>query len=214
MDKAKKIVFSFLGVLAVILVVVTSTYAFFRGVVNGTGDEVTGQTLEGNDYNVVATTIYKANKLIPVSEETVDYAVDKDEDNCRDDNNRDVCTLIQIDVSGGNQALNIYGFVKTKTSSYTTNNVKFKVYAFEDDVYVPVTDAAVVSNVSNGVVHFTKNSANYATSIAANDTETLYVAFWISEISAPQNADQDKDLNCVIGFEGIGGAQVSNSFGV
>ncbi|MBQ3422753.1 MAG: hypothetical protein IJH34_14085, partial [Romboutsia sp.] len=107
-----------------------------------------------------------------------------------------------------------YGFVKTSSSSYTTDNLKFKVYILEGGVFTPVTDVAAVSNLNDGVAHFVKNNVNYAILLPANSTKSLYVAFWINEITASQNADQEKDLNCRIGFEGVGGSQVSVSFDV
>ena len=213
MGKGKRLIYSVIIVLILIIVVVFSSYAFFAATVTNGGQQVTGNT---NDlsFSVNATVIHKATKLIPVSENDVNTAVNKASNNCIDTENKDVCSMYEVSVQNSGTNISLYGFVRTNTSTYTTNNLKFKVYTRSNNTYTAITDASSVSNNSGDSVYFKLNNTNITTSLATNQTQTYYVVFWINEINDDQNDDQNKDYSCKFGFEGTDGAQLSVLFNV
>ena len=213
MNKRKSIIYSIIIVLILLVVVIYTSYAFFAATVSNGGEQVTGST---NDlsFSVNATVIHKATKLIPVSESAVNTAVNKVSNNCIDTENKDVCSMYEVSVQNTGTNISLYGFVRTNTSTYITNNLKFKVYTRSNNTYTAITDATSVSNNSGDSVYFKVNNVNYTTNLTTNQTQTYYVVFWINEINDSQNDDQDKDYSCKFGFEGTDGAQLSVLFSV
>lgn len=213
MTKGKKIFISIVVILLIIVAVVYATYAYFQATANKTGDNISGNSYN-ESFTITATQIYKASNLIPVSETVVDTTVSKETNTCRDNDNKDTCSLYKITVNNGTSATSLNGFIRTNTSTYITNNLKYKVYTKTGTTYTAITDAESLSNNSGDSVYFKKNNTNVVTSLAANATQDYYVVFWINEKNESQNDDQEKDFSCKFGFEGTDGAQLSASFNV
>lgn len=205
---------TFVSVIIIVLIIISVsyvTYAFFQSYVSK--EAITG-TKYNVDFNVNANVVYKASKLIPVSSETVDKAVNKATNKCLDNNNRDVCSLYEVSVTNTGVELSLNGFIKTNLSTYTTNNLKYKVYTKTNNTYTAITDDMTVSNEVDSKVYFKKNSSNYTLLLPANSTLTYYISFWINEVNGEQNDDQEKDYSCNFGFEGINGSKLSASFNI
>ena len=213
MKSSKKLILSILLTLTIIVIAIYATYAFFSATVNSTGQQITGSS-DNLNFSVNANEIHKATQLIPVSENDVDTAVNKASNNCIDTENKDLCSMYEVTVQNTGTNLSLYGFVRTNTSTYTTNNLKYKVYTKTGSTYTAITDATSVSNESGNSVYFKKNNVNYTTSLSTNQEQKYYVVFWINEVNEDQNDDQNKDYSCKFGFEGSDGAQLSVLFSV
>lgn len=213
MNNNKKLVLSIFLTLTIIIIAIIGTYAFFSATTQSAGEQITGST-NNLSFSVTANEIHKATKLIPVSENDVDTAVNKTTNNCIDNDNKDICSMYEVNVQNTGPNITLYGFVRTNVSTYITNNLKFKVYTKVNNTYTDITDAASVTNQSGNSIYFKKNNVNYITNLASNQTLTYYVVFWIEEINDEQNADQDQNYSCKFGFEGSDGSQLSVLFNV
>ena len=192
--------------------VVYGTYAFFNATATP-NNSVSGVSADIS-FSVNASVVYKATNLIPVTEANMDSTVNKASNNCRDNDNRDVCSLYKINIVNSGEASALNGYVITSSSTYTTNNLKYKVYTKSGNVYTAVTDAMILSHNSGDSVYFKSNNVNLTTNIAINETKTYYIAFWINEVNGVQNADQEQNYSCKIGFEGLNGSSLSIPFNV
>lgn len=213
MTKTKRLLLSIIVILLIAVGVVYATYAFFQATVDSTGDNVGGQSSSGA-FSVTPTVVHKATKLIPVSEATVNATVNKASNNCVDNNNKDTCTLYKVTVANGVDPITINSFVRTNSSTYTTNHLKYKVFTKSGNTYTAVSDAMVISHNAGDSVYAKLNNTNITFSLLANATQDLYFAFWIEEVNQAQNDDQNKDYSCKIGFEANSSTQLSVSFSV
>lgn len=207
---SRKVLLYIMLIILIIISVSFATYAYFQA--------TDTKTFSGDSYNadfsISATSEYQATKLIPVSSSIITKAVNKSTNKCRDDNNRDVCSLYKLSVTNNSIAITLSGFVKTINSTYTTDNLKYQVFSLSGSTYTAVTDVLTVTNTSGNSVYFKKNNANYNTVLAENGSITYYIAFWIEEIEGEQNADQLKTITCKFGFEGINGANLTADFDI
>lgn len=210
MQKSKKILIAIIITIIIVSGVSYGTYAFFSA---SATDNSIGGTSQELDFNVTATEVYKASSLIPISENTADTTINAT-NQCRDNNNRDICSLYQVTVTNSGITTSLTGFIRTTSSTYTTTNLKYKVYTKTNNTYTAVTDASSLSNDSGGSTYFKTNNNNYIITLPNNSSQTYYVLFWINEIKADQNQDQGKNYSCRFGFEGTTGSQLSASFNI
>lgn len=213
MQKSKKILLSIIVILLIALGVVYVTYAFFQASIDSTGDNVGGESSSGS-FSVTPTVIHKATKLIPVSENTLNATVNKASNNCVDNDNKDTCSLYKVTIVNGEDANTMTAFVRTISSTYTTTNLKYKVFTKSGNTYTAVSDAMTLSHNAGDSVFAKSNNSNVTFSLQTNGTQELYFAFWIQEVNQAQNDDQNKDYNCKIGFEANNSTQLSVSFSV
>lgn len=210
-NKTSQAILSIIMISLFIISFVFATYSYFQS--RTQKNNVSGATLEMR-YFVEANSMYQASKLIPVSSSTVDTAVNKNSNVCRDSSDKDVCSLYEVTVTNNGLALGLTGFVRTDTSSYVTSNLKYKVYTKSGSTYTAVTDDLSVSNESGNSVYFKKGSNNVSITLSNNQSQTYYVAFWINELNSDQSNDEGKSFSCKFGFEGMNGSELTASFNV
>lgn len=211
MKKTKKILIAIIITIAIVGAIGYTTYSFYTA--TATDSSIEGSSKDLN-FDITAKEIYKATGLIPISEETADLAINNIDNQCKDNNNQDLCSLYEVTLTNSGVATSLTGFIRTNSSTYITNNLKYKVYTKNQDTYTAVTDLQSLSNDSGGSTYFKKDNNNYVTTLNKNETVTYYILFWLNEASSEQNDDQEKNYNCKFGFEGVNGSKLSASFSV
>lgn len=212
-SKRKMLIISIIVVIIIIAVVLGSTYAYFTA--RASSNNIVGSTYT-SDFGIEVFEVQKSTSLIPLSDDLVTKAVSKASNKCLDNDGQEICSLYKLDVVNNGNAIDLQGFIRTSTSTYTSSNLKYMVYTENGGTYTPVTDALVLSHNSGDTVYFKKNNANYTTSLLDGTTSpqkvTYYIVFWISEINGDQNVDQSKTFDCKIGFESIYGDKLTSTF--
>lgn len=213
LSKIKIALISIIIVIIITVVVIGTTYAFFNA--QATSNNIVGSTYN-SDFGIEVFEVQKSTSLIPLSDDLVTTAVSKTDNKCLDNNGQEICSLYKLDVVNNGNAIELQGFIRTSTSTYTSNNLKYMVYTENGGTYTPVTDSLVLTHNSGDTVYFKKNNINYTTSLLDGTTTpqkvTYYIVFWISEVNGDQNVDQSKTFDCKIGFESIYGDKLTSTF--
>ena len=208
MVNSKKVILSIILVLVIIATVFGATYAFLSA--SASNDNAIGGSTYNGNFAVDLNTIYKADALVPVDETVVEASL-ATSNVCVDNSNQEICSLYELTVTNSGDAIDLLGFVRTSNSTYTTNNLTYKVYTKTGNTYTPITSATSVSNAVGDTVYFKNNNSNYTTSLIANASATYYIVFFIKNVEN-NNDDMGKTFDCKIGFESIYGNELSASF--
>lgn len=192
----KKILFSILGVLSIIVVTTGVTYAY----INASGSVgFSTSTKEGLNTSLNLTTVTSASTLVPLQDSKIKTAISKASNKCIDKNNYTVCSLYTISLSNSKTSESIYGYVKTINSTYTTNNLKYQIY---DSSYNAVTDVMTISKTANEYVYFKKGTSQVT--ITSTGSKTYYLVVWLSDTNSEQSSDYSKTFKGAIGIELVG----------
>lgn len=214
MNSSKRKILIISIIVVIIILVAGGTYAYFTASGSNSGN-IVGSTYT-SDFGIEVYEVQKPTSLIPLNDDLVTTAVSKASDKCLDNDGQEICSLYKLDVVNNGAAIDLQGFIRTSTSTYTSSNLKYMVYTENGGTYTPVTDALVLTHNSGDTVYFKKNSTNYTTSLLDGTTNpqkvTYYIVFWISEIEGEQNEDQSKTFDCKIGFESIYGDKLTSTF--
>ena len=199
---------SIIAVIVIIIVTVLgTTFAFFSARINGSGDNITGDTFNfGASLNI--STIYQSTNLVPLDNSLVRTAISKGNNQCIDKNNRDVCSLYQITLSNTGDTVTLYPYITTTSTTYTTTNLKAQLY---NSGFGNVSDVMTVSNTNNGKVYLTSGGNSMSVNLGSSNI-TYYLAVWISETSSSQLADQGKTFSGTITFEAMNGEDTGVDF--
>lgn len=198
-------------VLGIIVIVSTGTsFAYFNTSVNGSGDDITGTTMDF-DVDLKVSPIYSGEKLVPLEDNLINVAVNN---KCIDSYGYNVCSLYQITLTnnGDPQILNGY-IVSSDGTNYITDHVKGQL--FSSDLtrsisnVLTLTDEEQTNTVDKRYFHI-DNTNLY--SIEVTSTETLYLALWLTETHDYQSDDYNKDYFGNISFESISGEVISATF--
>lgn len=202
----KKIIISiFVTLMITLFSVLGTTYAYLM-------ISATSSNIEGNvanfDVSLSLNTIYRANRLVPLSNDLIDEAITKDSDKCIDRNGYEVCFLFSLSLTNGGDAVTLNGYIETVSSTYTTDNLKYQIF---DSNYTAVTDVMTLSNTSGTRVYFNKNANRLDLNLGASDT-IYYLAVWLTETGDSQSSDYSKSFSGKVGFESIDGDTLEASF--
>ena len=210
----KKILIISIIVVVIIIVVSGGTYAFLTAS-SSNSNGIVGSTYS-SDFGIEVYEVQKSTSLIPLSDDLVTTAVSKTSDKCLDNDGQEICSLYKLDVVNNGVAIDLQGFIRTSTSTYTSSNLKYMVYTENGGIYTPITDSLVLTHNSGDTVYFKKDGNNYITKMfdgtTTPQTISYYIVFWITEIDGEQNEDQDKTFDCKIGFESIYGDKLTSTF--
>lgn len=195
-----KLILSILSVVAISVFTFGATYAYYTASVT---ESIEGEAQGGIKTTLLLNTVHNATRLVPLKDNLVSTAISKASNKCVDKNNYQVCSLYKITLTNEEDNEILYGYVRTETSTYTTDNLKYQIF---DSNYNALTDIMSLSSVSGTPVYFKKNSADY--SVSSTGTSTYYLAIWLKDIGKEQSEDYSKNFSGYIGFESV------NSFGV
>lgn len=191
----------------IVITVLGTTFAYFAVVVNGTGDNITGDTFNFG-ASLSMNTVYQATNLVPLNNSLVGTAISKVNNKCIDKNSHDVCSLYQITLSNTGDSIILHPYITTTSTTYTTTNLKAQLY---NNSYISVSDVMTVSNTNNGKVYFTSSGNDLSVNLSSSNI-IYYLVVWISDTSSPQPADQSKTFSGTITFEAINGKDTSIDF--
>ena len=203
----KKMIMSICITLAIIITVTAcTTYAYLYASATASG-RIEGE-IESFDATLSLTDIYKATKLVPLSNDLVDDAIKKTSNKCIDKNGYEVCSLFRLTLANTGNAVNLNGYVTTVSSDYITNNLKYQIF---DSNYTAVSDVMTLSSSANTMVYFTKNSNKINVNLASSNI-TYYLAVWLTETGSSQTSDYSKNFSGKVGFESLVGNVLEASF--
>ena len=120
----KNIIVSVFAVLVIIGITAGTTYAYL--IVSDT-ENFNGKFESGIMSSLSLTTVHSSNELVPLLDSKVVTAISKSSNKCVDKNNYNVCSLYTITLSNTGDLENLYGYVKTTSSTYTSNNLKYQI---------------------------------------------------------------------------------------
>lgn len=188
-----KLLFSILGVIAISAFTFGVTYAYYTA---SSETSFNGGVSGGLTSVLNLSSIYTATELVPLSDDNVVNAISKTSNKCVDKNGYEVCSLYRIILTNSSDSENLYGYVRTSSSSYTTDNLVYQIF---DSSYNALTDIMTISNVTDTTVYFKKNTVNY--SITSNGNVEFYLVIWLHDTGDFQNEDYSKTFAGYVGFE-------------
>ncbi len=191
-----KIYISVMAVLIISALTFGATYAYY---VSQDTKTFTGEIEKGIVSTLNLTTTKSSTNLVPLQDSKIKTAITKSSNKCIDKNNYEVCSLYTITLTNTNASENLYGYVKTNTTTYTTTNLKYQIF---DSSYNAITDVMTISKTANDLVYFKKGTTKV--SITSTGTKTYYLAIWLSDTNSDQSSDYSKTFNGAIGFELVG----------
>lgn len=191
-----KIYISVMAVLIISALTFGATYAYY---VSQDTKTFTGEIEKGIVSTLNLTTTKSSTNLVPLQDSKIKTAITKSSNKCIDKNNYEVCSLYTITLTNTNASENLYGYVKTNTTTYTTTNLKYQIF---DSSYNAITDVITISKTANDLVYFKKGTTKV--SITSTGTKKYYLAIWISDTNSDQSSDYSKTFNGAIGFELVG----------
>ena len=192
----KKTLLSIIGVIAIIGTTLGITYAYY---LTKTSASISANVEKGILSQLTVTTVKSSTNLVPLIDSKISTAITKSSNKCIDKNNYEVCSLYTITLKNTSNSENLYGYVKTTSTTYTTSNLKYQIF---DSSYNAITDVMSISKTANDLVYFKKGTTQV--SIASTGTKTYYLAIWLSDTNNDQSADYSKTFNGAIGFELVG----------
>lgn len=200
-----KLIGSLCLVMGIIVIVTTSTsFAYFSASVDGTGD-ISGETLNFS-VNLKVEEIYKTEQLIPIDDSIIPIAINN---NCVDSKGYDVCSLYKITLTNTENPIVLNGHITSvEGTSYTTDHLKGQL--FSSNLTTSISTVTTLTNTS-GKQYFKVDGTNLY-SIEVQNTNTLYLAIWLTETGDYQDEDYNKNFVGKISFESIGGGQISATF--
>lgn len=196
-----KIIISITIVVLIITITIGVTYSFI--IAQGSANFAT-KTGTGITSNLTLETIKSSDNLVPLANDKVETAITKQTNKCLDKNNYEVCSLYKITVTNTKETESLYGYVKTISTTYTSDNLKYQIY---DSNNKSITDVMTISRNENELIYFTKDQNRL--SLTSTGTSTYYLVIWLSDPGTDQT-DIDssntttKKLNGKIGFELVG----------
>lgn len=191
-----KIYISVMAVLIISALTFGATYAYY---VSQDTKTFTGEIEKGIVSTLNLTTTKSSTNLVPLQDSKIKTAITKSSNKCIDKNNYEVCSLYTITLTNTNASENLYGYVKTNTTTYTTTNLKYQIF---DSSYNAITDVITISKTANDLVYFKKGTTKV--SITSTGTKKYYLAIWLSDTNSDQSSDYSKTFNGAIGFELVG----------
>lgn len=192
-----KLLFSILNVVAISVLTFGVTYAYYEA--SSSEKKFTGEAQGGINTALTLTKTYIASDLVPLSDSLVTTAISKTTNKCIDKSGYEVCSLYQITLTNTASSENIYGYIRTSSSTYTTDNLKYQIF---NSSFSALTDIMTLSKTADETVYFQKDSESY--SVTSTGTTTYYLAIWLTDTGEEQSEDYSKTFSGYIGFELVG----------
>lgn len=189
-----KIILSILLVVAISVFTFGATYAYYFASTTG---NITGEVKSDLNTTLNVETIYNASKLVPLDNSLIGTAISKTTNKCIDKSGYEVCSLYKITLTNTIDTEILEGYVKTTSSTYTTNNLKYQFY---NSNLQPITDIMTISPTKDEIVYFEQSGVQY--SVTSVGTNTYYLAVWLTDTGSEQSADYSKTFAGKIGFKG------------
>ena len=196
-----------LFVMGAIFIIAGSTFAYFSASISSNGSNVTGKT---TTFNIVMNiTTIKNDKLIPVVDTLIDDTLNSTHQ-CTDTRGYGLCYLYKLTLNNNADAQTLTGYLKTISTTYTSNNLKYQLFTRSGNTYTAASDMKVVPLTANATSNFTLNNNDLVISLNAGTSSTYsvdyYLAIWLSDPGNNQLIDSDKTYNGSVTFSSSGGS--------
>lgn len=212
-NKVNKIVIISLFTFGIIFSIIGATFAFFTATVPGSGESIGGGSYIFN-VSLDVTTI-ESGKLIPVDDNLIIETLNSSHV-CEDTRGYGLCTLHRIRFTNNGTAQTMSGNIKTISSTYATNNLKYQLFTLSGSRYTAISSATSINNTANATNYFKLNDADVTVSLSdgtnSSTTNDVYLAIWISDPGSNQLADQNKSFTGQVSFSSTHGDTITSSF--
>ena len=211
--KNSNLILSLLFVLMIVFVSVGSTYSFLRIYTNNT-TVVNGQSY---DFNVALNIdVINSGDLIPTADNLISQSLNS-QNVCLDRRGYGLCSLYRMTITNSGSAQTLNGYIKTlAATTYTTDNLKYQLYTFNNSTYTAISDASTLSHTSNSINYFKLNSNNISFSIADGSTTSqsiqYYLVIWLSDTGSNQPSDISKQFVGDLIFTSKSGGSLTSQF--
>lgn len=192
----KNILFSILIVAVIIALTAGGTYAYL---VASDSKDFSVATRSGINTTLTLEPIKVSTNLVPLLDSKVKTAISKSSNKCVDNSNYDVCSLYKVTISNTSTSEQIYGYVKTVSSTYETTNLRYQVY---DSSFNALSNAMTISKTAGDYVYFyTGDTKSVFTS---SGSTVFYFVVWLTDTNSTQDSDYNKTFNGALGIELVG----------
>lgn len=195
-NKLNKILVSLLVVILIITLTVGLTYAYLLA---DDSKDITVKTASGINTSLSLEVIKSSSSLVPIVDSKISTAIKKSSDKCVDKNGYEVCSLYRVVLSNTSTSEDVYGYVRTISSSYVTSNLRYQVF---DSSFNAISDVMTISNTAGDIVYFNYNNSKKV--FSSNGNITFYFVVWLTDTSTSQDSDYDKLFNGAVGIELFG----------
>jgi len=212
-DKVNKTIIITLFVLGIVFTAIGSTFAFYVASIGQSGSQISGKTYTFN-VSLDVTTI-ESSKLIPVDDDLIIETLNSSHV-CEDTRGYGLCTLHLIRFTNNGTAQTMSGNIKTISSTYATNNLKYQLFTLSGSRYTAISSATSINNTANATNYFKLNDTDVTVSLSdgtnSSTTNDVYLAIWISDPGSNQLADQNKSFTGQVSFSSTHGDTITSSF--
>ena len=212
-DRVQKIIIVTLMIGGIVFTIIGSTFAYLT-----VGNISNNTTISGSTYNFsvnLDATAIRSGNLIPVVDNLVSQSLNSTHV-CEDTRGYSLCSLYRVRFTNSGSAQTMSGNMKTISSTYTTNNLKYQLYTLSGSTYTSITDAASVNNTANASNPFQLNSSSITVSLpdgSTNSTTTdIYLVIWVSDPGSNQLDDQNKAFTGQLTFSALTGDTITSTF--
>ncbi len=212
-DKFQKTFIITLFVASLIFTIIGGTFAYLSVEAANNNTTIGGSTYNF-DVNLEATTIRSGN-LIPVVDNLVVQSLNSTHV-CEDTRGYSLCSLYRLRFTNSGSAQNMVGNMKTVSSTYTTSNLKYRLYTLNGNTYTALSDIGTVNNNTNAINYFESSGSNVTLflengSVSVN-TVDVYLVIWISDPGSNQINDQNKSYTGQLSFVSAAGNTLTSTF--
>ena len=211
--KINKSLILVLVISAVVFTALGGTFAYLS-----IGNVRNNTTISGKTYNFsvnLDATAIKSGKLIPVADNLIVSTLNSTHV-CEDTRGYGLCTLYRIRFTNSGSAETMTGNLKTLTSTYTTNNLKYQLFTLSGSTYSAISTATAINRTANAINYFKLNSTDVTISLndgsSSSTTKDIYLAIWISDPGNNQLDDQNKTFTGQLSFTSTHGSTITSNF--
>ena len=212
-NKFQKTLIVILMVCGLIFTAIGSTFAWLS-----VGNVRNNTTIKGSTYNFsvnLDVSTIRSGDLIPVVDNLVVSSLNSTHV-CEDTRGYGLCSLYRIRFTNNGSAQTMTGYLKTISSTYTTTNLKYRLFSLSGSTYSAISDIASVNNTANATNNFQLSSANVTVSLAdgasSSTTTDVYLVIWVSDPGSNQLADQNKSYSGQLLFSSTSGDTLTSTF--
>ena len=208
-NKYNKLIIILLFVFGIVFTIIGATFAFFGARANATGNAI-GGTSYTFDMSLDVTSI-RSGDLVPTADNLISTSL-AGNFKCEDQRGYGLCSLYRLRFTNNSSAETMVGYLKTSSTTYTTTNLRYRLYELNNSTYTAVSDIGNVSITANAMNYFKSGSNNVSVTIPTNSTKDYYLVIWLHDIGENQLEDQNKQYSGIITFTSPSGGTVSSNF--
>ena len=214
-EDAKKVILMSLGVLMLIIIITSGTYAFFYSSARDGGNDIGGKTVNF-DVNASLETI-KTGNLIPIRDNLIPNALSAGSI-CVDSRGYDACALYKVTLTNTSDAQTLIGYITLNNSTtISTNDFKYQLMIYSGGSYTAISDSATISSNRNVKNYFVSSGSNVEISLLSGlssaTSSDYYILVWLSDDNTDQSSDtQSKVLSGAVTFESLNGGETKAEF--